>query len=77
MVVGNVCKIGETQYGVTSGIRDYSSKYTNDFGITAFTQRAFSKRMEANVYINNGNLRFVQKLLQESWTLPKERMVAH
>ena len=70
MVVGNVCKIGETQYGVTSGIRDYSSKYTNDFGITAFTQRAFSKRMEANVYINNGDLRFVQKLLQELRAVP-------
>jgi hypothetical protein len=53
MVLGNVYRIGATQYGVSSGIRDYSSKVTNDFGITTFTQRAFSKRMDANIYINN------------------------
>ena len=70
MVLGNMYKIGETQYGVSSGIRDYSSKDTNNFGITTFTQRAFSKRMDANIYINNSNLRFVQKILQDLRAVP-------
>lgn len=70
MVVGNFYQIGKTQYGVTTGIRDYSTKNTNSFGITTFTQRAFSKRMEANVYVNNTDLRFIQKLLQDLRATP-------
>lgn len=70
LVFGNVYQIGKTQYGVTTGIRDYSTKNVNTFGITTFTQRAFSKRMEANVYINNSDLRFVQKLLQDLRATP-------
>lgn len=70
VVFGNAYQIGKTQYGVTTGIRDYSTKNVNTFGITTFTQRAFSKRMEANVYINNSDLRFVQKLLQDLRATP-------
>ena len=70
VVFGNAYQIGQTQYGVTTGIRDYSTKNVNTFGITTFTQRAFSKRMEANVYINNSDLRFVQKLLQDLRATP-------
>lgn len=70
VVFGNVYQIGKTQYGVTTGIRDYSTKNVNTYGITTFTQRAFSKRMEANVYINNSDLRFVQKLLQDLRATP-------
>lgn len=70
MVFGNFYLIGQTQYGVTTGIRDYSTKNTNTFGITTFTQRAFSKRMEANVYVNNSDLRFIQKLLQDLRATP-------
>ena len=70
VVFGNVYQIGKTQYGVTTGIRDYSTKNVNTFGITTFTQRAFSKRMEANVYINNADLRFIQKLLQDLRATP-------
>lgn len=69
-VFGNIYQIGKTQYGATFGIRDYSVKTTNAFGITTFTQRAFSKRMEANVYVDNTNLRFVQKLLQDLRAIP-------
>lgn len=70
IVFGNVYQIGKTQYGVTAGIRDYSTKSASAFGITTFTQRAFSKRMEANVYVNNADLRFVQKLLQDLRATP-------
>lgn len=70
VVFGNAYQIGKTQYGVTTGIRDYSTKNVNTFGITTFTQRAFSKRMEANVYVNNADLRFVQKLLQDLRATP-------
>lgn len=70
MVVGNIYQIGQTQYGVTTGIRDYSTKNVNTFGITTFTQRAFSKRMEANVYVENADLRFIDKLLQDLRATP-------
>ncbi len=70
MVFGNIYQLGQTQYGVNFGIRDYSTKAANSFGITTFTQRAFSKRMEANIYVNNADLRFVQKLLQDLRATP-------
>lgn len=70
MVFGNFYLLGGTQYGVTTGIRDYSTKNTNTFGITTFTQRAFSKRMEANIFVENADLRFIQKLLQDLRATP-------
>jgi hypothetical protein len=63
MIYGTVYKIGNTQYGVSSGIRDYSVKQTDDFGNTTFVQRAFSRRMEASVFIDNTALSFNQRLL--------------
>lgn len=70
MVFGTFYEIGKTQFGATFGIRDYSTKTTSTFGITTFTQRAFSKRMEANVFVNNADLKFVQKLLEDVRAVP-------
>lgn len=69
-VFGNIYTLGLTQYGASGGIRDYSVKQVNAYGITTFVQRAFSKRMDANLYVNQGDLRFVSKLLEDIRAVP-------
>ncbi len=69
-VYGNVYEIGGTQYGVTSGIRDFSVKQTDDFGNTTFVQRAYSKRMEAEVFIQNNQLNVITRLLTGVRSIP-------
>lgn len=69
-VYGNVYEIGGTQYGVTSGIRDFSVKQTDDFGNTTFVQRAYSKRMEAEVFVQNNQLNVITRLLTSVRAIP-------
>lgn len=68
--LGTSYYIGETQYGVTAGIRDYSTKEANQFGLTSLVQRAFSKRMEASLFLQNDTLRYVHKLLEDVRATP-------
>lgn len=69
-IYGTFYKIGGTQYGASVGIRDYSIKSTDDFGNTTFIQRAFSKRLEAEIYVDNSKLNFNYKLLSELRAVP-------
>lgn len=62
-VTGTLVQIGETQQGMSYGIRDYSLKETDEFGVVSFVQRNFSKRMHPTVFVNNGRLNYVSKLL--------------
>lgn len=62
-VIGNIKSLGNTQYGVSTGIIDYSRKETDEFGNTTFIKRNFSKRMNASVSLTNPNLNSVQRLL--------------
>lgn len=55
--------IGTSQYGISSGIIDYSKKETDEFGNTTFVVRPFSKRMNASVHLTNSNINRVQRLL--------------
>lgn len=61
--IGSISTIGLTRYGVNSGIINYSVKETDEFGNTTFVERAFSKRINADVYVNNFELNRVQRLL--------------
>lgn len=70
VLLGVINTIGDTQYGVTSGIIDYSIKDTDEFGNTSFVERAFSKRISANVFVNNPNLNRAQRLLQSVRATP-------
>lgn len=63
VVWGTMTQIGTTQYGVSTGITDYSVKQTDEYGNTKFVERAFSKRMSAQVHLPNSNLNSVQLLL--------------
>jgi hypothetical protein len=69
-IFGIIYDIGQTQYGANAGIRDYSTKDPNAFGITSLVKRAFSKRMNANLYVSNGDIRFVRKLLEDLRATP-------
>lgn len=67
---GNIYDIGLTQYGASAGIRDYSAKEANQFGITSLVRRAFSKRMDATLFIPTENLRVTRKLLEDLRATP-------
>ncbi len=69
-IFGSVYMLGQTQYGSSGGIRDYSVKEVNAYGITTFVKRAFSKRMESTLYIDQPNLRYTRKLLEDIRATP-------
>lgn len=62
-VMGQIKEIGQVQYGVNTGIIDYSRKETDEFGNTSLVVRNYSKRMNAKVFLSNTNLNKVQRLL--------------
>lgn len=69
-VVGYSYFIGETEYGSSSGIIDYSKKEANTFGNVTFIKRAFSKRMSAKLWLENTSLDYVQSKLAEVRATP-------
>jgi hypothetical protein len=62
---GKTYELGLTQMGGSFGNNDYSAKITDEFGTTTFVRRATSKRMSANVFVDNGRLAFLQKILTD------------
>ena len=69
-VVGTMIELGDTQYGLNYGIRDYSIKSTDEFGNTRFVQRAFSKRMSPTLMVANERLNYVGKTLENLRAVP-------
>ena len=68
--VGSVIDLGDTQYGLNYGIRDYSVKETNEFGNTKFAVRAYSKRMSPVLMTANTRLNYVTKTLENLRATP-------
>jgi hypothetical protein len=62
-VAGLTTQLGYTQYGVRAGIVDYSRKDTDEFGNTVFVERPYSKRLTADVYVDNYDVNKVQRFL--------------
>lgn len=60
---GQMYDLGDTQFGASAGITDYSAKTTNIYGVTKITKRAFSKRSSQKLILDNATLRRVQALL--------------
>lgn len=52
-IFGNASSIGATQYGARAGITDYSRKSTDEFGRTTIVERAFSKTMDVNLWVQS------------------------
>ena len=62
-IFGTLTEIGMTQFGANAGIIDFSRKNTDDFGTITFVERAYSKRLSAQVIVKNVQLNRVQQLL--------------
>ena len=58
-VAGTLIDIGGTSAGASLGIIDYSGKATDVFGVTSVTQRAYAKRFDINVIVDNGKLDYL------------------
>lgn len=54
MLFGQVVNFGDTNYGMTSGLLDYSIKQANEFGDYVLTQRAYSKTLNIAVRVTKG-----------------------
>jgi hypothetical protein len=55
--------VGATQYGLGMSMIDFSKKVTDDFGVTTFVERAFSKRMSCSVRIEDADFNRTMDLL--------------
>ena len=67
---GVIKVLGDTQYGVSAGIIDYSRKDTDEFGNVTFIKRNYSKRINASVSLTNANLNKVQRILYQIRATP-------
>lgn len=62
---GTQYDLGEAEYGAGLGIIDYSKKETDEFGVTTFVRRDFSKRLTARLILPNNQLNRVQRVLAD------------
>lgn len=69
-VIGTYYDIGDTQYGASAGIVDYSGKTTDAFGNTTVVKRTYAKRMNTNLMINNDIVDDVFNLLASYRSTP-------
>ena len=51
LVIGRRFEIGDSQYGATAGIQDYSVKTVDDFGNYTINERAYAKRGNFTVWL--------------------------
>jgi hypothetical protein len=70
LVAGTVYSLGGTLAGATAGIIDYSRKETDEFGVTTFVRRNYSKRMEAKLLLTTSQINKVQRLLADIRATP-------
>lgn len=63
LVVGRMIDIGDTERGLRLGMIDYSVKETDDFGNFQLVERAFSRTVDAKVWIQRSQVDPVYKLL--------------
>lgn len=70
LVIGRPVHIGKTAYGMRAGIINYGKKETNEFGVTTFIQRSFSKKLSCSVYVENEDYNTVVDVLQSLLSSP-------
>jgi hypothetical protein len=69
-LAGTVYTLGDTEYGATVSITDYSRKETDAFGVTTFVQRAYSKRVSARMMLATAQINKVQRVLADLRATP-------
>lgn len=57
-------RIGDTEYGHSFSITDYSRKDTDEFGVTTFVERPFAKRMSCSVIVKKADYNRVINLFE-------------
>ena len=70
LIYGKASDIGMTQYSPSIGIVDYSRKDTDIYGKTTFVKRAFKKRLNTRLVIDNLQLNRIQRLLYDLRATP-------
>jgi hypothetical protein len=63
LILGLSKEIGGAQYGIRTGITDYSIKQQDDFGNYTILQRSFRKTADVSVYVQNTLIDQLQILL--------------
>lgn len=63
LIVGNYAQLGNTEYGCSLGIVDYSVKETDDFGNTILVQRKYVKTLDASMFMHNAEIDRIHKVL--------------
>lgn len=62
-IIGNFRQLGESQWGLSGGIRSYSAKTVNQFGGYSVLKRPFAKRMTADVFMIQSQVNETYRLL--------------
>jgi hypothetical protein len=63
LTVGTMYMLGDTQFGASAGIVDYSRKDTSATGVTTLNKRGYSKRMSAQAMLDTAQINKVQRVL--------------
>jgi len=63
IVMGVQTYLGATQYSPSIGIHDYSVKQADQFGVLTIVERAFSKKMTAEILVESVSISDVQNIL--------------
>jgi len=67
---GTFYELGDSEAGATAGIIDYSRKDTDEFGVTTFVRRAFSKRMTLRMMLDVVQMNKVHRVLTDLRATP-------
>ncbi len=70
MVIGQVKELGITEIGMSASIVDYSRKGADDFGNTMIVERAFAKKLDARVLVQNSEVDEVVSALSQLRATP-------
>lgn len=70
LVVGNAVRLGDTHYGASVSIVDYSRKAADDFGVVSVVERAYSKRIESECLVENARMDYITRVLAQVRATP-------
>lgn len=59
LLFGNTVDLGDTQYGASAGVNDYSVFETDSYGVTTLVRRGYAKKSSYSLMVKNTQLRRV------------------
>ncbi len=70
LLFGTFYDLGDTEFGASAGITDYSVKETDEFGDVTFVPRTFAKRLTARMQLDAAQMNKVQRVLADVRATP-------